>query len=99
MAELELRTAPNGANEIQTIKGVESALAKAVTHHLAGQSENALNHLEIAVEGGSRAAEIFAARGYLQLELGRYDKAWENYSKALELKPGDPKISFNTGVA
>src|ERR1019366_2295815 len=96
MAELEARNTSRGANET---KGIGSALAKAVMHHLGGQSENALNDLEVDVEGGSRAAEIFAARGYLQLELGRFDEAWQSYSKASEFQPGDPKVSFNTGVA
>ena len=83
------RVTPNG-KETQTTNDISSALARAVTHHLAGQSENALSDLDVAVEGGSRTAEVFAARGYLQLELGRFDEAWKSYSKALELKPGDP---------
>src|SRR5882757_1821116 len=99
MSKPESNTPNLGAHEMIKSKGLESALAKAVTHHLAGQSENALNDLEVAVEGGNKAAELFAARGYLQLELGRFEEAWKNYSKALELKPDDPQISFNSGVA
>ena len=86
------RSTPNNSE-------ITGALAKAVTHHLAGQSENALSDLDLALEGGSPTAEIFAARAYLQLELGRFEDAWKSYSKALELEPGDPQISFNCGIA
>ena len=98
MPEVELRTANLGTMETLNTKSIQSALAKAVTHHLAGQAENALSDLDIAIEGGSRTPEIFAARGYLQLELGRFEEAWQSYSIALELDPGDPNMSFNAGI-
>ena len=99
MAEVELHTANLGTMEMPSARNIQIALAKAVTHHLAGQSENALSDLDIAIENGSRTAELFAARGYLQLELGRFEKAWQSYSKALELESGDPNMSFNAGIA
>jgi len=70
---------------------VSSALAKAVTHHLAGQSENALSDLDIAVGAAAGRPKSSRPGLYLQLELGRFDEAWKSYSKALELTPGDPR--------
>jgi hypothetical protein len=81
MIKEEVVKASSGIKEMQNAKEISSALAKAVTHHLAGQSENALSDLGIALDSGNRSAEVFAACGYLQLELGRFDEAWENYSK------------------
>src|SRR5581483_9055351 len=85
--------------QVQSTDDITKALAKAVTHHLAGQSENALTDLDVALEGGNQTAEIFAARAYLQLELGRFEEAWKSYQKALELEPGDVQMSFNAGIA
>src|ERR1039458_8009797 len=99
MIKEEVVKASSGIKEMQNAKEISSVLAKAVTHHLAGQSENALSDLGIALDSGNRSAEVFAARGYLQLELGHFDEAWENYSKALETGPGDAQISFNSGIA
>ena len=70
MIKEEVVEASSGIREMQDAKEISSALARAVTHHLAGQSENALSDLGIALDSGNRSAEVFAARGYLQLELG-----------------------------
>ena len=99
MIKEEVVKTTSGLKEMKNANATSSALAKAVTHHLAGQSENALTDLDIALDGANRTAEVLAARGYLQLELGRFEDAWESYSKALEMDPRDPQISFNSGIA
>src|SRR5271154_1920318 len=74
-------------------------LAKAVTNHLGGRSEEALRDLDAALRNGDSSDEVLAARGYLQLELGRYEEALKTYRKALEQAPGDPGLAFHTGLA
>ena len=70
----------------------DQALAKAVSLHLDGNREQALQELDLLLEKGGANAEVWAARGHVQFELGQYDEAAESYAKLLELVP-----EHNTG--
>src|ERR1700722_9672747 len=75
-------------------------LAQAVSLHLRGEREAALRALEGADRNGesSEPAEINAARGHIQFELGRFEEAAASYERLAELKADDPEIHFNLGL-
>jgi len=74
------------------------SMAKAVSYHLNGDREAALKELDQALQEGTASADVHTARGFLLLDLQRYEEAAQSYSKALEFHPDDPKIAFNLGL-
>src|SRR5580658_2712274 len=67
------------------------SLALAVSLHLREEQEEALKELDRA-EGHANAgdlAEIHAARGHINSELGRFDQAATSFSRLCELLPDD----------
>jgi len=66
-----------------------------ITH---GQSAEALNYLDRAIEKDNTNASYFLARGVCLDKLGRQDEAIEAYKKAVEVKPDNSDAYYNLGV-
>jgi tetratricopeptide (TPR) repeat protein len=66
-----------------------------ITH---GQSAEALNYLDKAIEKDQTNASFFQARGVCLDKLGRQDEAIQVYKKAIEIKPDFSDSYYNLGV-
>ncbi len=76
------------------------SLAHAVSLHLKGEQEEALKELDRAeayAQGGD-LAEIHAARGHINSELGRFDIAAASYSQLSEQLPEDASTRYKLGL-
>ena len=76
------------------------SLALAVSLHLKGEREEALNELDRA-EANATASdlpEIQAARGHINSELGRFDAAAVSFSRLSELLPEDAQTRYRLGL-
>src|SRR5580700_10016296 len=76
------------------------SLALAVSLHLKGAQEEALKELDRAEESASAAdvAEIHAARGHINSELGRFDAAASSFAKLAGLMPHDAPTRYKLGL-
>src|SRR5271168_465386 len=76
------------------------SLATAVSLHLKGEQEEALKELDRAEASaqGNDLAEIQAARGHINSELGRFDVAAASYSRLSELMPEDASTRYKLGL-
>ena len=54
-------------------------LARAVSLHLEGKREEALEQLNSAIHDGQETAEILAAKGHVQFELEKFAEAAATY--------------------
>lgn len=68
-----------------------------------GRLEQAASDFGRAIDSGGLDAESLALalnnRGVVLAELGDFDRAIDDYGRALELKPGDPKTIRNLRIA
>src|SRR5579863_10046462 len=90
----------NGRNPAES-EAVSRVLAVAVSYHLKGAREEALKVLE-GLDTNIRpedAAEILAARGHVQFELGRYQDALSSYKDLAGIRPKDATVQFNLGLS
>jgi Flp pilus assembly protein TadD len=78
--------------------GLQAGLCRTLTlvnHDLDG----ALAACNAAVRLAPQSADVFSARGYLQLRRAAYAEAEKDYSAALELLPASPDNMFGFGLA
>src|SRR5712692_5534289 len=83
----------------QTFVDVDSdlaALARAVTAHLKGDPERALEALEAS--HAADTTELRAARAYLRLELKQYPEAAAEYDALLEARPSYAEGHYQRAV-
>ena len=78
--------------------GGTSALAKAVSLHLEGKRQEALQELKGAVSHAGETAEFCSAMGHIQFELEQYEDAAKSYTKLLTLDPKHMAGQFNLAV-
>src|SRR3954447_9997063 len=74
------------------------ALAKAVSLHLEGKRQEALQELNGAVSHAGETAELCSAIGHIHFELEQYDEAAKNYTRLLSLDPKHLTGQFNLAV-
>ena len=86
-------SANGGANGSGT-----SALAKAVSLHLEGKRQEALQELKGAMSHAGETAEFCSAMGHIQFELEQYEDAAKSYTKLLALEPKHMAGQFNLAV-
>jgi protein O-GlcNAc transferase len=72
------------------------AIAKAAIHHLNGDLAAALQCL-VSLEPELETEDVLKARGYLQLELGKYAAAAESYGSASKKDPAAAESWFQWG--
>ncbi len=72
------------------------AIAKAAIHHLNGDLAAALQCL-VSLEPALETEDLLKARGYLQLELGKYAAAAESYGSASQKDPSAAENWFQWG--
>src|SRR5688500_13122542 len=77
--------------------GAANALAKAVSLHLEGKRQEALQELKGAISHGE-TAEFCSAMGHIQFELEQYEDAAKSYTKLLSLDPKHMAGQFNLAV-
>src|ERR1700722_3559966 len=77
------------------------SLAMAVSLHLRREQEEALKELDRAEAHASAGdlAELHAARGHINSELGRYDQAATTFSRLCELLPDDAQTHYRLGLS
>ena len=75
-------------------------LARAVSHYIQGDSENALQALEGAEAGANESSltEITAGRAHLLFELHRYEDAAASYARLAVLRPQDSDARSSLGL-
>jgi tetratricopeptide (TPR) repeat protein len=73
--------------------------ARAVSLHMEGKIEEALDQIEKALAAGEKAPEVYAAAGYLKYERHQFEQAAADYSKAVEGEPGNAVSCFNLAVS
>jgi TolB-like protein/tetratricopeptide (TPR) repeat protein/tRNA A-37 threonylcarbamoyl transferase component Bud32 len=88
------RAADEASQGLRVSPGHAGLLVRAAfAEQLLGRWEDALGHLQEAVELDPRSAATAGARGYLLLRLRRYGEAHAAYDRALALDPADiPRI-------
>ena len=74
------------------------ALAKAVSLHLEGKRQEALQELKGAISHGGETAEFCSAMGHIQFELEQYEDAAKSYTKLSQLEPKHMAGQFNLAV-
>lgn len=62
-----------------------------------GRAEEALGHVDRALEEGGRDANLHSLRSAVLRELGRLDDALAAQENAARLAPGDPQIQYRLG--
>lgn len=72
-----------------------SQLAKAVSHHLRGNTEKALQELGQEPPVGPLSAEILSARAHLHLEQQAFAEAAANFAMLLELQPENAAAEYH----
>src|SRR5271154_2747484 len=75
-------------------------LARAVSHYIQGDSEQALQDLDGAEAGANESSltEITAARAHLQFELQHYEDAAASYARLAVLRPQDSDVRSSLGL-
>src|SRR6202790_4030178 len=74
------------------------ALAKAVSLHLEGNLQEALDEINGALAQGEESLEIYSAKAQLQYDLEQYEDAEKSYAKVLSLNPKHPAANFHMAV-
>src|ERR1700730_4928195 len=74
------------------------ALAKAVSLHLEGNLQEALEEINGALAAGEESLEIFSAKAQLQYDLEQYEDAEKSYAKVLSLHPKHAAANFHMAV-
>src|SRR5580700_6872561 len=87
------QTQENGSNKAAARV---PALAKAVSLHLEGNLQEALDEINGALAAGEESLEIYSAKAQLQYDLEQYEDASKSYAKVLSL---NPKHSANFHMA
>ena len=93
--------APNGTNGSSNGAangGAGNALAKAVSLHLEGKRNEALQELKGAAAHAGETAEFASAMGHIQFELEQYEDAAKSYTKLLSIDPKHMAGQFNLAV-
>ena len=75
-----------------------ASLGRALLLHVEGKSEEALKELAAAAEQGDHVAELCAAMGHIQFELGKFEEAAKSYSKVLSADSKHKTAYYNLGV-
>src|ERR1017187_1212341 len=74
------------------------ALAKAVSLHLEGNLQEALDEINGALAAGEESLEIYSAKAQLQYDLEQYEDASKSYAKVLSLNPQHSAANFHMAV-
>src|SRR6476619_3528390 len=90
--------ATNSATNVAANDGPDSALAKAVSRHLEGKRQEALQELTGAISHAGETAEFASAMGHIQFELEQYEDAAKSYTKLLSIDPRHMAGQFNLAV-
>ncbi len=73
-------------------------LVKAIVLHMEGKLEEAIKELQRAIKAGEKSADVYAALGHLQFEVGRFDQAAESYALVVEREPLHRTCHYNLAV-
>ena len=93
-------TTTNGApaNGVPKAAPKVPALAKAVSLHLEGNLQEALEEINGALAAGEESLEIFSAKAQLQYDLEQYEDAEKSYAKVLSMHPKHAAANFHMAV-
>jgi tetratricopeptide (TPR) repeat protein len=91
-----LKSERQTSTETQNERPDAKAISRAVIHHLKGDLAAASKALQ-EVEKKYETADLFAARGYIQSELGNFAAASQAYSELVEKEPGATEGWFQWG--
>lgn len=96
-AKQPVKNSQNGVHANGNGKEPVNALARAVVLHMNGDLQGALKTLESAEQDGGLNAEILAARGYVQMDLGDYEGAAKSYAGLAGVQANDAEAWFQWG--
>src|SRR5262249_23224744 len=75
-----------------------ASLAKAVSLHMEGKLNEALQEINRALEAGEESADVYFAKAQIQFELQQYEDASKSYGKLLSVNPHHPAANFNRAI-
>jgi superkiller protein 3 len=87
------------ANQGQADDAADFFLRQGELQFERGKIPHAVACFEMAIEENPEMAEAYNNIGVIDLEGGKITEALENFLKAMDLKPGDPKILANSARA
>ncbi len=90
---------PHGRHDPHGSLGPEKLVKVALQHESEGRLELALKTLAEGIERYPDAAELYAVRASLRLQLQQVATALRDLEKAVELAPGDARIRVNRAQA
>ncbi|MDX2107722.1 MAG: tetratricopeptide repeat protein [Candidatus Melainabacteria bacterium] len=99
-AEGDFEKALSDANQTISLAGKEAAnyILRAKVYSAQGNSEAAFSDINKAIEMDS-SPQNYCERGRIFYNNGQYDKAIQDYDKALSILPNDANTLFNRGLA
>ena len=78
---------------------VEINIALSKAYRLQGNVENAMKHIQLALQRNSRSHKAYISQGLLLASQKLYNEAIKSYQKALDLSPTDADGRFNLAEA
>ena len=79
--------------------GKPASLAQAVSLHLDGKLEEALEEINRALDnGGDPSLELLSAKAQIQFELEQFEEAAKSYERVLSMNPQHAHANLNLAV-
>ncbi len=75
-----------------------ASLGKAVSLHLEGKLQEALNEMQRVLESGDASLEAFSAKAQIQFELEMFEEAAQSYAKLLSMHPKHATANLNLAI-
>src|SRR5579871_3280744 len=75
-----------------------ATLARAVSLHLEGRTQEALEQLRGMADSGEATVELFLAKAQMEFELDQFEEAAQSYARVLGLNPRHGQANFNIAV-
>jgi tetratricopeptide (TPR) repeat protein len=88
---------PAARNGAESNRPDAVAIARAAIHHLNGQPEQALECL-LSVDQSNETPDLLTARGYLLIDLKRYEPALETFNRLVSTQPSSSENLFQQGL-
>ncbi|HEV2447164.1 MAG TPA: tetratricopeptide repeat protein, partial [Candidatus Sulfopaludibacter sp.] len=86
------------SNFASDAKARPTSLAQAVSLHLDGKLEQALEEINRALENQPASLELFSAKAQIQFELEQYEEAAKSYARVLSMNPRHAHANLNIAV-
>src|SRR5450631_2075853 len=76
----------------------KASLARAVSLHLEGKTQEALEQIGTLTEAGDESSELYLAKAQMEFDLEKFDQASQSYAQVLSMNPSHGPANFNLAV-